>query len=300
MPIVRLTLKGNLAHRCEKLGLEKSWNSLTHNQKMLRKIAWNQAWAPTLPVDSSHDWSEEELEKNLRSLFANLEIPCDVVRPGWGSNAFFYLNHADSEGVFKDMISTGGENFRMIFGDLCSKYILVSSCYEALVLDALGAEHKEPTGRARFLYQRAGQIQERLEGDVPFSGSQSTRTFNNYVSTRPSPCHAKLQCSSGELEELEASANILPWLLPHIIMLRRRLMSTVVEPSRCAHVEGVWASIGEICKYLPDSCCDGEFRKKLLQCDGLEIIRDSLDERVRTVKDAIFASLDDSGSEYES
>ena len=125
MSIVRLTVKGNLRHRCDKLGLEKPWNALTHNQKYLRKIAWNQEWAPVLPGgDSVHYWTDEELINNY-TLYDKCEVPYDVVRPGWGSNAFFYLTHAHSEALFADVINTGGESFRKIFGDPSSKYLCI-------------------------------------------------------------------------------------------------------------------------------------------------------------------------------
>ena len=91
MPIVKLNVKGNLKHRCEKLGVEIPWNDLGKTQKKLRSIAWSQVWAPVLPAcnpNYQHVHTPEELEA-LGKMEEVGEEPFDPVRPPFGGGAFF-------------------------------------------------------------------------------------------------------------------------------------------------------------------------------------------------------------------
>ena len=106
------------------------------------------------------------------------EAAVDVVRPEWGGGAFFYFTHAHSEALLAD-----NELYEQIRDgqELSSKFVIVSSCYEPLLLDAM-SEQLQGSGREVFLCNRAGQINERIEVECNADG----RAFRCDVPTRPS------------------------------------------------------------------------------------------------------------------
>ena len=93
MPIAKLTAKGNLTHRLEKLGIEIPWNDLGKTQKKPRSIAWSQVWAPVLPAcypNNQHVHTPEELEA-LGKMGVVGEESFDPVRPSSGGGVFFFF-----------------------------------------------------------------------------------------------------------------------------------------------------------------------------------------------------------------
>ena len=124
--VLLLIIKGNLRHRIEKLGLEKTDEELNNPQYKLRRIAYEQ----TQP----HWYVEKAYE-----------------RPQWANGAFVYLSQGHAR-VIESAIRVSGKTLQ-------SKHLLVSPQFKPLVKEVLEASPEGP-GREAFLLRRAGVIDE--------------------------------------------------------------------------------------------------------------------------------------------
>ena len=136
--VLLLVIKGNLRHRIEKLGVEKTDEELNDPQYKLRRIAYEQ----TQP----HWYVEKAYE-----------------RPQWANGAFVYLSQGHAC-VIEEAIRVSGKTLQ-------SKHLLLSPQFKPLVKEVLEASPEGP-GREAFLMRRAGVIdgEERVE-----LGSESYR-----------------------------------------------------------------------------------------------------------------------------
>ena len=129
--VLLLVIKGNLRHRIEKLGTEKTDGELNNPQLKLRRIAYEQ----TQP----HWYIEKAYE-----------------RPQWANGAFVYLSQSHARQIEKAIRDSGKT--------LQSKHLLLSPQFKPLVKEVLEAWPDGP-GRETFLLRRAGVIaeEERVE-----------------------------------------------------------------------------------------------------------------------------------------
>ena len=119
--VLLMVVKGNLRHRIEKLGIEKSESQLTEGQHRLREIARLQKFGS-----------------------------CPPERPDWGRGAFFYLTPHHAAKI-QDV--TKAKEI-----ELASKHVLVSREYRMILKGVLEAA-PAGSGREAFLTRRAGVIE---------------------------------------------------------------------------------------------------------------------------------------------
>jgi len=132
--ICLLVVKGNLRHRIEKLGMEKSPPQLSEDQAKLREIA----------VEMGFDCATPE-------------------RPDWAGGAFVYLTRYHV-GLIDATVQGHGLQLQ-------SKHVLVSEEYVELVKTVLVAT-PGGSGREAFLTRRAGVIEKMDTLPVLFPGEQ--------------------------------------------------------------------------------------------------------------------------------
>ena len=139
--VVVYTVKGNLAHRIDKLGTEKAVELLSPDQRILRELAYHSF---ALFPDIKYGIHEPRMPH--------------YERPEWLGGAFMYLKEEHVCRI-KDVLQWTWSQYSC--GQ--SKYVLVSAEYIDVLKRVLGAElvpphqdHTEVPGRTRFLYTRAG------------------------------------------------------------------------------------------------------------------------------------------------
>ena len=128
-----LVTKGNLRHRIAKLGTEAPPETLSEDQRHLRRVAEAQFFGDEAEVGKAERPKE---------------------RPAWAGGAFVYLNEADVL-VARDEVKKDGVTLQ-------SKHILVSSDIYPVLKQVLEAR-PSGSGRDAFLTARAGAIQEKRE-----------------------------------------------------------------------------------------------------------------------------------------
>ena len=129
--VLLLEIRGNLRHRIEKLGVEKTDEELNNPQYKLRRIAYEQT-QPHWHIEKAYE------------------------RPQWANGAFVYLSQGHAR-VIEEAIRVSGKTLQ-------SKHLLVSPQFKPLVKEVLEASPEGP-GREAFLMRRAGVIdgEERVE-----------------------------------------------------------------------------------------------------------------------------------------
>ena len=134
-----VVVKGNLRHRIDKLGMEKSAALLTYSQLRLRAAAETMGFHGDYPE-----------------------------RPTWAHGAFVYLTEVHALGI-QEIIEAHGTMLK-------SKHILVSNSLMETLKEVLDAQ---PEGEGRELYQirRAGEISREEVIDMNFP-SYSWKTLN--------------------------------------------------------------------------------------------------------------------------
>ena len=100
--IYKLDVKGNLKHRCSKLGMEGAWETLLECQKLLRRVAWSQFWVPAVSNVSMHAYTPEE-ESVCDSMMDSGVLRFEPVRPLFGGGAAFFLTPEHSERLVNDL-----------------------------------------------------------------------------------------------------------------------------------------------------------------------------------------------------